>query len=98
MTSGSKYDFRALFAEEVRLPEEDMDLQRVALYLAGEEYPNLEADDFLRQMDDMATEVRSLAGESAGMDTLARTFNSYLFDVKGFPATPETITILTTVF
>ena len=84
MTSGSKYDFRALFAEEMRLPEENLDLQRAALYLAGEEYPNLEADYFLRQRDDMAAEVRSLAGDSAGMDTLARTFNSYLFDVKGF--------------
>jgi regulator of sirC expression with transglutaminase-like and TPR domain len=84
MTANSGYDFRALFTEEVRLAEGVMDLPRAALYLAGEEYPDLEPDHYLRRMDDMADEVRSLAGGSVGLATLARTFNRYLFDVKGF--------------
>ena len=84
MTSDSRYGFRALFAEEVSLPEGDLDLQRAALYLAGEEYPDLEPDHYLGRMDDMAAEVRSLAGNSDEMDRLARTLNDYLFHVKGF--------------
>ena len=52
--------------------------------MAGEEYPALEPGHYLRQMDDMAAEVRALAGESAGKETLSRTLNDYLFDVKGF--------------
>lgn len=84
MTANFQYDFLALFAEELSLPEENVDLSRAALYLAGEAYPDLDADYYLGRMDDMAAEVRSLAGNSAGMETLARTFNSYLFDLKGF--------------
>ena len=84
MTPDSGYDFRTLFAEEVRLPAGDMDLPRAALYLSGEEYPDLDPDHYLRRMDDMAAEVKSLAGGSAELAALARTFNDYLFDVKRF--------------
>ncbi len=84
MTSSSGYDFRALFAEEVRLPEGHLNLQRAALYLAGEEYPAMEIDHFMGRMDEMAAEAKSLAGDFAGKDELARTLNSYLFDAKGF--------------
>ena len=84
MTLDSSYNFRASFAEEVSLPEGELDLQRAALYLAGEEYPDLDPGHYLRRMDDMAAEVRSLAENSEELEGLARALNSYLFDIKGF--------------
>ena len=84
MALNSGYDFRALFASQVCLPAGEIDLQRAALFLAGEEYPDLDADHFLARMDDMAAEVRSLAGDGAEKDTLARILNHYFFDSKGF--------------
>ena len=84
MTPHARYDFRALFAEEVSLSEGDLDLQRAALYLAGEEYPDLDSGHYLCRLDDMAAEVRSLVDNSDEMDGLARALNSFLFHVRGF--------------
>lgn len=84
MTSEAGCHFRALFASQVRLPGEVLDLQRAALYLAGEEYPDLDTSLYLSRMDEMAEEVQAQAGGSAESEAMARTFNHYLFDVKGF--------------
>ncbi len=84
MTSNAGCNFRSLFASQVRLAEGKIDLQLAALYLAGEEYPELDADSYIRRMDDMAAEIESLANGHAAPDVLARALHSYLFDVKGF--------------
>ena len=80
----SGYDFRALFTEQVYLAEADVDLQRAALYLAGEAYPDLDVAHYLRRMDEMAGDIKAMAGDSAEGETLARDLNRYLFDLKGF--------------
>ncbi|MEC9271571.1 MAG: hypothetical protein VYB63_01460, partial [Chloroflexota bacterium] len=49
--------FRALFTEQVNKPVEDIQLDRAALYLAGEEYPNLDVPELLSQLDAFATRV-----------------------------------------
>ena len=84
MPPNSGYDFRALFTEQVYLAEADMDLQRSALYLAGEAYPDLDVAHYLRRMDEMAGDIKAMAGDSAEGETLARDLNRYLFDLKGF--------------
>ena len=65
MESDSRYDFRARFAEQVCLGEAEVNLQRAALYLAGEEYADLDVPLYLGRMDDMAGEARAMAGNSA---------------------------------
>ena len=84
MPPNSGYDFRALFTEQVSLAEADVDLQRAALYLAGEACPDLDVDHYLRRMDEMAGDIKAMAGDSAEGETLARDLNRYLFDLKGF--------------
>ena len=49
--------FRALFTEQVNNPVEDIQLDRAALYLAGEEYPNLDVPKLLSQLAAFATRV-----------------------------------------
>lgn len=58
MPETSKMDFRALFAGQVSLPDDEMDLVKAALCLAGEEYPGLDVAEYLARMDEMAGRVR----------------------------------------
>ncbi|MEC8856703.1 MAG: hypothetical protein VX664_04845 [Chloroflexota bacterium] len=41
MKAHDNADFRTLFSQLVQKPEEDLELDRAALYLAGEEYPEI---------------------------------------------------------
>jgi len=77
-------DFRALFASQLRLAGGEPDLPRAALYLAGEDYPDLDVNLYLGQIGDMAEEVRSMVGGSAEGEAVVRALNHYLFDVKKF--------------
>ncbi len=82
-------DFRQLFTHQVGLPEAELDLGRAALYLAGEEYPDLDPAHYLRQLDALADEVREAAGAGRDRETLAKGLNFYLFDRLGFTGNPE---------
>ena len=84
MSASTQPDFRALFAHQVSLPDDQVDLPRAALYLAGEAYPDLDAEEYLGRLDAMAGEVAELAGRAASGADLARTLNRYLFDLQGF--------------
>ena len=80
----SMKDFRSLFAEQAGLPDERVDLQRAALFMAGEEFPYLEVQHYLDRLDEMAVEARGLARDSHDREELARALNRYLFDEQGF--------------
>ena len=77
-------DFRSLFARQVSLENDQVDLPLAALYLAGEEYGNLDVDHYVNRLDQMAQEVEALSGSSTDPGSLARCLNQYLFDRKGF--------------
>ena len=77
-------DFRALFAQQVSLDNGEVDLPLAALYLAGEEYPDLDVDYYLGRMDEMAREVGPSSDNSHSKEELARSLNHYLFDRSGF--------------
>ena len=51
-------DFRAEFTRLIARPEEDLDLGRAALLVAGEEYPGLDVEGNLRLLDSFAEAVR----------------------------------------
>ena len=77
-------DFRELFTLQVQRPEEDLEMDRAALYLAGEEYPDMDVDSHLGSLDSLAQQI--MAGFSDGASPAEQTshLGRYLFDELGF--------------
>jgi len=76
--------FRTLFKELVQKPEEDIQLDRAALYLAGEEYPEVDVASYLAQLEAFATQVSLRVNEKSSPADIARAIGVYLFDEIGF--------------
>jgi regulator of sirC expression with transglutaminase-like and TPR domain len=75
---------RQLFIREVRQPDEYIDLERAALYIAQEAYPNLDIEEYVAALDTMAEEVREqLPLEDYPLRTL-QVLNQYLYQDLGF--------------
>jgi regulator of sirC expression with transglutaminase-like and TPR domain len=59
---------RQAFVQEVKRPEEELDLARAALLVAVEEYPQLSVDRYIARLDGLAEEVKDrLDDESASL-------------------------------
>ena len=82
MTTNSS--FRALFIDQVQKPAEDIQLDLAALYLAGEEYPNLDIPKLLSQLDAFATRVSLQVNDKSSPSDMARAIAVYLFADVGF--------------
>lgn len=85
----NKAEARRQFAEMVAKPEDRLELDRTVLLIAAEEYPYLEIERYLAQLDRMADELRRL--QSAQADPLIRllAINDYLFTQLGFRGNTE---------
>ena len=77
-------DFRQEFARLISRPEEDLDLGRAALLVAGEEYPELDVEEHLRLLDRLAGIVRERAPENMSTVERASQVGIYLFGELGF--------------
>jgi len=78
--------FRRLFTDMVRGPEEDVDIALSALYIAGEEYPNLDIDACISALDAIAGRAASalpLAQDASPTSRLA-TLGRHLSSAEGF--------------
>lgn len=75
---------RQRFLQEVRQPEEQMNLERAALYIAQEEYPDLDVEEYLNALDTMADEVRDRLPEDRYPLRMVKTINRYLYEDLGF--------------
>lgn len=84
-----RQDFRGLFAQELQLPDAALGLDRAALYLAGEAYPDLEPQRYLDQLDTLAARVRDQAGPTTEPEALVRALHIHLFDHLGFTGNPS---------
>ncbi|HZA23319.1 MAG TPA: transglutaminase-like domain-containing protein, partial [Dehalococcoidia bacterium] len=84
MNGKERRDFRALWAQQIQRPDAALELDRSALYIAGEEYPWLDVEDYLDQLDEIASEVRSKPGNPRHQRRLTEALNRYLFDYLGF--------------
>ena len=64
--------------------EEDISLAEAVLYIAGDEYPALDAQVYIRSLDEMAREARTrpAGGDDAG--AALRRLSEYLFLDQGF--------------
>jgi regulator of sirC expression with transglutaminase-like and TPR domain len=75
---------RQRFIQEARRPDADLDLARVALLVAQEEYPQLPEEIYLGRLDQLAEEVSGrLAGETAPLIVLQE-LRETLYDRHGF--------------
>lgn len=80
---------RALFVQETRQPERDLDLARAALLIAKEQYPGLVVEQYLARLDLLAEEVKDrLANETAPLVVLEE-LNRCLFERNGFRGNSE---------
>lgn len=73
-----------MFASQIQRPEEDLELDLAALYLAGEEYPLLDVRTYRSQLDSLAAEVRNGAADGTNERSLVDALNRHLFEQAGF--------------
>jgi regulator of sirC expression with transglutaminase-like and TPR domain len=72
----------SLLAELAADPTADVDVAAVALWLATDEYPELNPQDYLDRLDELADRVRpSLVG---GLEERVMALSEILFDEQGF--------------
>ena len=84
MEERERQNFRRLFASQIQHPEEDLELDLAALYLAGEEYPLLDVRAYRSQLDSLAAEVRNRAADGTNERSLVDALNRHLFEQAGF--------------
>jgi regulator of sirC expression with transglutaminase-like and TPR domain len=77
-------NFRQEFARIIARPEEDLDLGRAALVIAGEEYPGLDVDQQLQLLDGFASTVRERVSVGMASEDRAIQMGNYLFGEMGF--------------
>jgi len=70
---------RQLFYREINQPDGSIDLAKAALYMALEEYPNLEPEEYLNALDTIADEVRSRLPAQNYPLRIIQTINGYLY-------------------
>ncbi|MDB9529164.1 transglutaminase-like domain-containing protein [Oscillatoria sp. CS-180] len=75
---------RDRFIEAVQKPDEAINLATAALYIAQEEYPELDCGAYLHRLDDMATALRERLPQEAYPLKIIRAINEYLFESQGF--------------
>jgi regulator of sirC expression with transglutaminase-like and TPR domain len=80
----TKEEARAQFAKTVAQNENDFELDRAALLIAAEEYPHLEVEQYLAQLDSFAGLVRERDKTSAGPLTRILRLSNFVFDELGF--------------
>jgi regulator of sirC expression with transglutaminase-like and TPR domain len=75
---------RQLFYQAIHQPEEQIDLARAALYLAQEEYPELDVEEYLNALDTMAAEIQERLPKEQYPLRIIQGINQYLYDDLGF--------------
>ncbi|MBW4473586.1 MAG: transglutaminase-like domain-containing protein [Stenomitos rutilans HA7619-LM2] len=75
---------RQLFHREVQQPDEQIDLERAALYLAQEDYPALDVEEYLKVLDNMATDVEGRSPNESYPLKKMQAINRYLYDELEF--------------
>jgi regulator of sirC expression with transglutaminase-like and TPR domain len=75
---------RQSFYQEINQPDEQIDLAKAALYIAQEEYLNVDPEEYINALDTMAAELQDrLPGQRYPL-RIIQAINSYLYDDLGF--------------
>lgn len=80
---------RQFFYQEIHQPDDQISLERAALYLALEEYPELDVEAYLNALDTMAMEVEERLPAEPYPLRILQTINRYLYDDLGFKGNTE---------
>ncbi|MBD1825135.1 tetratricopeptide repeat protein [Cyanobacteria bacterium FACHB-DQ100] len=80
---------RQRFYQEVRQDDEEINLEKAALYIAQEEYPELEVDYYLKALDQMAAEIQARLPEEPYPLRIVQTINQYLYKDLEFHGNSE---------
>jgi len=75
---------REKFAQQMTLPEPEIDLAKAALYLAQEETPNLEIDAYIAQLDEWGQRVQASLPEERYPLRVIQCINHFLYEELGF--------------
>jgi regulator of sirC expression with transglutaminase-like and TPR domain len=75
---------RQRFYQETRQPDSQISLVKAALYIAQEEYPELDVEDYLARLNQMATELSERLPRTRYPLRMIQTINQYLFTNLGF--------------
>ncbi len=80
---------RQRFYQEIHQPDDEIDLARAALYLAQEDYPDLDSEEYLNALETMAMEVAERLPQERYPLKVIRTINHYLYEDLGFHGNTE---------
>ncbi|MBF2006514.1 MAG: SirB1 family protein [Chlorogloeopsis fritschii C42_A2020_084] len=71
---------RKYFYQEIQQPDEYIDLARAALYIAQEEYPNLDVEEYLNALDAMAAELEERLPPQRYPLRIIQSINQYIYE------------------
>jgi regulator of sirC expression with transglutaminase-like and TPR domain len=80
---------RLCFSELAALDEEAFPLDRAALVMALDEYPELDLQEYLRRLDTLAAQAEVLAGEDRTPVNIIESINEILFVQEGLRGNSE---------
>lgn len=75
---------RAYFYQEINQPDEQINLAKAALYIAQEEYPDLDPDKYLHALDTIAAKVQERLPAQWYPLRIIQSINKYLYEDLGF--------------
>ncbi|MEM7712805.1 MAG: SirB1 family protein [Cyanobacteria bacterium P01_A01_bin.68] len=75
---------RQYFYQEVQQPDEYINLARAALYIAQEEYPNINPEEYINALDSMASELLERLPSNRYPLRIIQSINDYLYEDLGF--------------
>src|SRR4051812_44052271 len=73
----------------VKQPDDRLNLAEAALLIAMDEYPDLDVDNYLKRLDELALSVRHSLPEEAGLEETVVALNHFLFVDQGFSGNAE---------
>lgn len=75
---------RQYFYQEIQQDDSLINLERTALYIAWEEYPDLDVEAYMNALDTMAVEVAERLPQERYPMRMIQSINRYLYDDLGF--------------
>jgi regulator of sirC expression with transglutaminase-like and TPR domain len=79
-----KLSARQFFQQETEQPDQQIDLVRAAIYIALEEYPYLDVEEYLNAIETMAAELQERLPSAPYPLKIIQTINHYLYEDLGF--------------